>query len=62
MKLRLTKKYLSVLDDVVEELPSGDVFHHHEDVRGGGDHLFLKKIFLYNPCVNLCVLYLPGTA
>ena len=28
-----------MLDDVVEQLPTGDVLHDHEDVSGRGDHL-----------------------
>ena len=30
---------LAVLHDVVEQLPAGDVLHHHEYVGGGADHL-----------------------
>ena len=31
--------YLSVLDDVVEELSARHIFHDHEDVGGRGDDL-----------------------
>lgn len=31
--------YLSIFTDVIKELPSGDVLHHHEDVRRGANDL-----------------------
>ena len=42
-----TQRYLSVLDDVVEQLSPGHVLHDHEDVRRGGDDLESKRFFYF---------------
>lgn len=36
---QLSSHYLSIFTDVIEELPSGDVLHHHEDVSWGANNL-----------------------
>ena len=33
-----------MLDDVVEELAAGNVFHDHEDICRGWDNLIWKKL------------------
>lgn len=36
--------YFSILNDVIKEFSTGDIFHHHEDICWGAYHLVSANI------------------
>ena len=48
--------YLSVLDNVLEQLSARDVFHNHENVCGCADDLVPANVYVcHSACVSVCV-------
>ena len=39
-------KYLSMFDNVVEQLSSWNIFHYHENVRWSANYLIPRKFYM----------------
>ena len=55
LNIKVKKNYLSVFDNIIKELSSGNMFHYHKDICWCTDNLISGKKF-----AQICIRQLSG--